>query len=672
MTEVRATMHALSPLSANLHKRIKSDVKLDDEICARLSWRNLTVVVNGNQTVLHQVSGFAEPGRLVAIMGPSGSGKSTLLDALAGRLFKQAQRHGEILLNGRKEQLSYGTAAYVAQDDVLLGPLTVYETLNYSAKLRLPDKMTKSETELIVKGTIEDVGLQESMSTPIGNWHQRGLSGGEKRRVSIAIELLTRPRLLFLDEPTSGLDSASAYHVVQTLKNLARDGRTVICSIHQPSSEVFELFDDLCLLSGGRQVFFGPVSGAQQFFANAGFPCPALRNPSDHYLRTINSDFDRVTENLKFGSKRFDVEDGYTSFHNPMAKMSTMEQVRILVHLFATSEEKRFIDDTILTMSKMEGKVLPTRGSQASFLRQTCVLTRRSLQNMTRDVGYYWLRLVMYIMLSFCIGTIYFKVGTNYTSIMARAACISYVAGFLTFMSIGGFPSFVEDMKVFGRERLNGHYGVAAFAIGNTLSSLPFLFLISLASTTIVYFMVDLHSGFERFAYFVLALFACLIVVESLMMAVASLVPNFLMGIITGASIQGVFLLVSGFFRLPNDLPKIFWRYPMLYFGFHMYALQGMYQNDFRGLTFENVNPSLPRITGEDILAYNYQITVSRSKWYNLAVLFSMGIGYRILFYILCRLNEILMPLIRAYIARKLYTHRKNVNSTTTSISPEL
>lgn len=128
--------------------------------------------------------------------------------------------------------------------------------------------------------------------------------------------------------------------------------------------------------------------------------------------------------------------------------------------------------------------------------------------------------------------------------LQARAACMSYMVGFMTFMSIGGFPSFVEDMKVFQRERLNGHYGVAPFVIGNTLSSFPFLFLISLMSTIITYFLVGFHPGFERFAYFVLSLLACLAVVESLMMAVASIVPNFLMGIITGAGIQVLFLQV--------------------------------------------------------------------------------------------------------------------------------
>lgn len=139
-------------------------------------------------------------------------------------------------------------------------------------------------------------------------------------------------------------------------------------------------------------------------------------------------------------------------------------------------------------------------------------------------------------------------------------------------------------VQVFNRERLNGHYGVLAFVIGNTLSSLPFLFLISLVSSLIVYFMVGLHPGFEHFAYFVISLFAQVAIVESLMMAVASLVPNFLMGIITGAGIQGIFMLVAGFFRLIDDLPKPVWRYPLSYIGFDMYALQ---------VTSETLNPKL-------------------------------------------------------------------------------
>lgn len=122
--------------------------------------------------------------------------------------------------------------------------------------------MPKEEVSSIIDGTIIEMGLQDCADRLIGNWHLRGISGGEKKRLSIALEILTRPRLLFLDEPTSGLDSASAFFVVQTLRNVARDGRTVISSIHQPSSEVFALFDDLFLLSGGETVYFGEAKMA--------------------------------------------------------------------------------------------------------------------------------------------------------------------------------------------------------------------------------------------------------------------------------------------------------------------------------------------------------------------------------------------------------------------------
>lgn len=139
----------------------------------------------------------------------------------------------------------------------MLGTLTVRETIAYSANLRLPSSMTKEEVNDIVEGALLEMGLQECADGIVGNWHLRGISGGEKKRLGIAMEILTRPSLLFLDEPTSGLDSASAFFVIQALRSIAHDGRTVISSIHQPSSEVFALFDDLFLLSGGQTVYFG-------------------------------------------------------------------------------------------------------------------------------------------------------------------------------------------------------------------------------------------------------------------------------------------------------------------------------------------------------------------------------------------------------------------------------
>ncbi|XP_024992092.1 ABC transporter G family member 11 isoform X2 [Cynara cardunculus var. scolymus] len=612
----------LSPLSETIWKE-KTTTDMVGDVSAKLAWKDLTVMVtlsNGEtQNVLEGLTGYAEPGTFTALMGPSGSGKSTLLDALSSRLATNAFLSGSVFLNGRKTKLSFGTAAYVTQDDNLIGTLTVRETISYSARLRLPDKMPWSDKRALVESTIVEMGLQDCADTVIGNWHLRGISGGEKRRVSIALEILMRPRLLFLDEPTSGLDSASAFFVTQTLRGLSRDGRTVIASIHQPSSEVFELFDRLYLLSGGKTVYFGLASEAYEFFAHAGFPCPTLRNPSDHFLRCINSDFDKVKATLKGSMKlRFEASD------DPLEK----------------------------EMSKIKGTVLDSGGSQASFFMQSFMLTKRSFINMSRDFGYYWLRLVIYVLVTVCIGTIYLNVGTGYNSILARGACASFVFGFVTFMSIGGFPSFVEDMKVFQRERLNGHYGVTAFVISNTISAMPFLILITFISGTICYFMVRLHPGFMHYLFFVLCLYASVTVVESLMMAIASVVPNFLMGIIIGAGIQGIFMLVSGYFRLPNDIPKPVWRYPMSYISFHFWALQGQYQNDLNGLMFDNQTPDLPKIPGEYILEYVFQITITRSKWIDLSVIFSMIIIYRIIFFLMIKINEDLTPWIRGYLAR--------------------
>eukprot|EP01018_Ginkgo_biloba_P007478 Gb_00371 [translate_table: standard] len=596
-----------------------------------LTWKDLWVIVSnqngGNKTLLQGLTGYAQPGKVVAIMGPSGSGKSTLLDTLAakrdlkpkpgilcaGRLAASTRQTGDILINGRRQRLSFGTSAYVTQDDLLMATLTVGEAVFYSAQLQLPDSMSKAD---------------------------KGISGGEKWRVSIAIEILTRPKLLFLDEPTSGLDSAAAYHVVKRLSSLAReDGRTVIASIHQPSSEVFELFHNLYLLCGGRTVYFGEASAASQVsiaIGANGFPCPSLRNPSDHYLRIINSDFEG------------DIEEG----SDGPGHMTTSEVTDLLVRSYLSSEAFNAVSNIVNEMSIKQGGTLETKGSQASFIMQSYVLMKRSFVNMYRNLGYYWLRFAIYIALCLCVGTIFYDVGQEYGSIQARGAMLMFVAAFLTFMAIEGFPSFVEDMKIFGCERLNGHYGVGAFVVANTLSSIPYLMLISLVLGAITYFLVNLHSGFDHFIFFVLIIFACMTLVESLMMIVASIVPDFLMGIITGAGIQGVMMLNGGFFRLPNDLPKPFWRYPMYYIAFHKYANQGFYKNDFEGLNFGSKEVGGTTISGDEILRETWQVDMGYSKWVDLLILGGMVIVYRLLFFLIIKLKEKVKPIIRKMLSK--------------------
>lgn len=183
----------------------------------------------------------------------------------AGRLDSKRRLTGQILVNGRKEPLAYGTSAYVTQDDVLTSTLTVKEAVYFSARLQLPEAMLPSEKKQRAEATIREMGLHDAADTRIGGWGIKGLSNGQRRRVSICMEILTRPKLLFLDEPTSGLDSAASYYVMRRIVGLAEQhGMTVLASVHQPSSEVFGLFGNLCLLSQGRTVYFGRSSEAPE------------------------------------------------------------------------------------------------------------------------------------------------------------------------------------------------------------------------------------------------------------------------------------------------------------------------------------------------------------------------------------------------------------------------
>ncbi|GLT97955.1 hypothetical protein SLE2022_154940 [Rubroshorea leprosula] len=606
-----------------------------------LTWEDLWVTVNGkhgSRSILQGLTGYARPGELLAIMGPSGCGKSTLLDTLAGRLDPKARQTGDILINGRKQSsVAYGTLAYVTQDDALITTLTVREAIGYSAQLQLPDTMSVAEKKERAEMTIKEMGLEDAMDTRIGGWGAKGLSGGQKRRVSICIEMLTHPRLLFLDEPTSGLDSAASYYVMSRIASLNRRdgiGRTIVASIHQPSSEVFQLFTNLYLLSSGRTVYFGPASATSEFFALNGFPCPAVQNPSDHFLKTINKDFEQ------------DIEQGYPN------ALPTEEVIKILVNSYKSSETFKQVQKDIAQIHEQVSGTLEKR-KRAGFFTQCQVLTRRSFTNMFRDLGYYWLRLVVYIALALGLATLFSHLGHSYNSIQARGSLIMFIASFLTFMAIGGFPSFVEDMKVFERERLNRHYSVTAFVIGNTFSALPFLIIIALVPGVITYYLPGLHKGADRLFYFVAVLFACMMLVESLMMTVASIVPNFLMGIITGAGIQGLMILGGGFFRLPDDMPDAFWKYPLYYLSFHRYAIQGMFKNEFEGLRIHNMPGRRPTfINGQVIVRDNWQAEMAYSKWVDLAVLLGMVVFYRALFLIIIKLTEKLKPTIMGWLKR--------------------
>eukprot|EP00292_Cryptomonas_paramecium_P011767 CAMPEP_0113669100 /NCGR_PEP_ID=MMETSP0038_2-20120614/4379_1 /TAXON_ID=2898 /ORGANISM="Cryptomonas paramecium" /LENGTH=307 /DNA_ID=CAMNT_0000584939 /DNA_START=99 /DNA_END=1018 /DNA_ORIENTATION=+ /assembly_acc=CAM_ASM_000170 len=238
--------------------------------------------------VLKQIKGHVAPGEVVAIMGSSGSGKTSLLNVLSGRSISMNGHEvtGKFTINGQPISPSKmgSKVAFVTQEDTLCPTATPREALGMSARLRLPPTVTAEQRQNMVNDVIRVLRLEKCADTMIGDDLIKGISGGEKRRTSIGVELITSPSILFLDEPTSGLDSYGAFMVVNVLKDLASAGCAILCTIHQPSSEVFHLFDRALLMVQGRLMYSDPVARLGQFLSSVGHPIPHETNPADHVM----------------------------------------------------------------------------------------------------------------------------------------------------------------------------------------------------------------------------------------------------------------------------------------------------------------------------------------------------------------------------------------------------
>uniref|UniRef100_A0A671YFZ1 ATP-binding cassette sub-family G member 8 n=1 Tax=Sparus aurata TaxID=8175 RepID=A0A671YFZ1_SPAAU len=251
----------------------------------RLSEFKLPWEMNGDkQTAIDKLSLRVHSGQMLAIIGSSGCGKTSLLDIITCR-DEGGKMTGQVLINGKPNtpQLVKKSIAHVRQDDRLLPHLTVRETLSFVAKLRLPTHFTQAQRDQRVDDVIAELRLRQCAHTRVGNDFVRGVSGGERRRVSIAVQLLWNPGILILDEPTSGLDSFTAHNLVITLSRLARGNRLVLLSVHQPRSDIFQLFDLVVLLSSGSPVYCGAACDMVPYFTALGYPCPRYCNPSDFY-----------------------------------------------------------------------------------------------------------------------------------------------------------------------------------------------------------------------------------------------------------------------------------------------------------------------------------------------------------------------------------------------------
>lgn len=595
---------------------------------ASVVWKDLAVTIKGKRKysdkVVKSSNGYALPGTMTVIMGPAKSGKSTLLRAIAGRLHPSAKMYGEVFINGAKTRFLYGSYGFVDRETTLIGSLTVREYLYYSALLQLPGFFCQKKS--VVEEAIQAMSLGDYANKLIGgHCYMKGLARGERRRVSIARELVMRPRILFIDEPLYHLDSVSALLMMVTLKKLASTGCTLIFTIYQSSTEVFGLFDRICLLSNGNTLFFGETLACLQHFSNAGFPCPIMQSPSDHFLRAINTDFDRIIAMCK----NWQDDNGDFSSVN----MDTAVAIRTLEATYKSSADAAAVETMMLRLTEKEGPLLKSKG-KASNATRIAVLTWRSLLIMSREWKYYWLRLILYMILTLCIGTVFSGLGHSLSSVVKRVAAIFVFVSFTSLLSIAGVPALLKEVKIYASEESNQHSGALVFLFGQLLSSIPFLFLISISSSLIFYFLIGLRDGFSLLMYFVLNFFMCLFVNEGLLLAVTSLWQNIFWSILTLVTIHVVMMLSAGYLRIRNELPRPMWKYPLSYIAFHTYSIQGLLENEYLGTNF--AVGQVRTISGFQALHSAYDISQSsNSKWENLLVLFLMAIGYRILVFVL-------------------------------------
>ena len=461
-----------------------------DRSALSLTWREVGVVdvtTKGDTPILRDVSGVAahscaESTGLCAILGPSGAGKSTLLDVLSGRLSGRCVR-GTVRVNGQiaSAEALRSISGYVPQEDALPSTSTVLEHLLFHAALRLPRQMGREQRERRVCELVTRLGLQKVAGGTIGSASRRGLSGGERRRVSIAAELLTQPGLLFLDEPTSGLDSSNSTRVLGILSALGEGGVTSVMSIHQPRADAFQLFDRVLILSGdGRMVYSGSARDVRAHFEAVG---PAYA-PREHEHVA-----DRVLDALVHGEPA-----------------TVDELVRHATHTFQRSVEGA-------VRSRVGTGGVPPGGCGSAFARrrhrfapfglQLRLLLWRAFYNTLRHPLLLTVNFLVSFLMATVIGVTFERAGIDSPGIQNRLGCIFFVALYFALMSLSSLPLWHEERRLFIHERAGGSYGTLAYFLSSVLVDTLVLRLVPPCFFALsAHFLVDLLPSGRRVAVF--------------------------------------------------------------------------------------------------------------------------------------------------------------------------
>uniref|UniRef100_A0A8C1HFM6 ATP-binding cassette, sub-family G (WHITE), member 2c n=1 Tax=Cyprinus carpio carpio TaxID=630221 RepID=A0A8C1HFM6_CYPCA len=485
--------------------------------------------------ILKDVSGIMNPG-MNAIMGPTGSGKTSLLDVIAGRKDPRGLKSGQVLVDNTIVTSDLRLcSAYVVQNDILMGTLTVRENLAFSANLRLSRKeYSSADKQMRVDSVIQELGLNDCADTKIGTMFLRGVSGGEKKRCSIGMELITAPSLLFLDEPTTGLDANTANSIMELLQKLSKKGKTVIFSIHQPRYSIFSQFDHLTLINKGEITYAGAANRAISYFEDLGYKCEPFNNPADFFLDVTNgtkcSNSDEMVEN-----------------DNPLAVI-----YRKSPNFLNVKDRLTHISDALdpeVTKGDRVGYATP-------FYYQLMLVSGRTIRNILRNPQTSYAQLFLNIFFGILVGLIYYQIPhTLPEALQNRTGAFFFLVINMVFGNLSAVELFISERVLFIHENSSGFYRTSVYFLSKVFADLlPNRILPVFIFSAIPYFMMGLKPDVEVFFLYCVTLSMVSLSAVSLAFLVSASVGSFAMANILIALPYVVMMVFGGFLVNLNSM----------------------------------------------------------------------------------------------------------------------
>ncbi|XP_012942207.2 ATP-binding cassette sub-family G member 8 [Aplysia californica] len=547
--------------------------------------------------ILQDVSFTAKSGQLMAVLGGSGSGKTTLLDVLASRT-TTGEMSGNVYLNSvaATKDIVDACTGYVRQDDRLISFLTVRESLMFVAQLKLPKSFTHEQIVDRVDRVIQELGLKHVADTKVGNATQRGLSGGERRRVSIGIQLLILPSILLLDEPTSGLDSFTANNIAQTLSRLASKKRTVLMSIHQPRFDIFNIVDVMMILSRGKIVYYGPGKEMISYFTTLGYPCPELTNPCDFYIdlatvdKTTKEREDRTLTTVRCLHEAYRATDNAISAEEiSTADVIGSDEMRSYSEAFPGSNKKRHVEGLVVPKNETLKQLLKAhelhRSTSGIFTQFYCLFKRFMRINID-DWTSLLTHMVEAVLMSTLLGTGFYDLKLGQSSVRDWFGLMFMVCVMYPYMILLGLIGrCFEERRFLYFELQDKLYHPSAFYFAKVFSDLPFHLLFLLIYCVPVYGLTGLNI--DAYSCFMFYIFVSASVFSSRCIAMmsAALLPTYELASVFAQIIFSLYFMSGGFIlNLDNILPETRWLSDLSLMRWSYQALAYIFIED---LTFE-------------------------------------------------------------------------------------